>query len=109
MPKFNPVSKKQLEKCVRDLGNSHQKVAVLKFIHDKPFSLTSEICTGGGAINVPQVVKELRPTCQRYGIAIFNYLPQQRHTSRHGTKSQLHRWFIESIEQERTDQQLNTK
>ena len=94
---FTPVDDESLTKCLEALGNADQLKSVLLYLHENPFSLTYEICAGGGTINLPQSVKDLRPVCFRFGVNIVNYLPQKRHTSRFGKKSQLHRWYLERI------------
>ncbi|MGS2722433.1 hypothetical protein ACVBEJ_01730 [Porticoccus sp. GXU_MW_L64] len=95
MSNFKLVPQPILEKCLKSLGESEQEKSVLAYILSNPFNLTHEIAAGAGAINVPQVVKDLRPKCIKFGIEIFNYLPACRHINRHGRPSQLHRWYGE--------------
>lgn len=93
---FKRVKPETLEAVMRALGGASQQIAVLKYIHEHPDSFTHQIAGGAAAINVPDVAQRLRPICARYGIILINYLPSDKFVTRHGTKSQLHKWRIES-------------
>ena len=97
MNNFNSVNDELIHTCLLKLGRANQKKAVLNYIVKNPFSLTSKITANAGAINVPQVVKEINIRCNPYGLNIFNYCPNDKHKNRHGEISMLHRWFSEAV------------
>lgn len=100
MRNIKPVSREQLEACLKDLSRSKQKCSVIEYIFNHPHALTHKIAAGGGAINVPNIAKIVRPICKRHGIYIINYLPHSihQHINRYGSKTPVHRWFLLSIE-----------
>ena len=96
---FKRVSEKNLSECIKSLGGAVQMIAVL--LH--------QIAYGAGAINVPDVAQRLRPICKQHGIQLLNYLPDERLITRHGTKSLLHKWRLEGVEDSKSSDQELTK
>lgn len=84
-------------------------IAVLLHIYKHPDSYTHQIAYGAGAINVPDVAQRLRPICKQHGIQLLNYLPDERLITRHGTKSLLHKWRLEGVEDSKSSDQELTK
>lgn len=98
MTNYKPIDEKTIEDCRKSLGDSNQKRSVFDYILKHPDSFTHSIARGAGAINVPRVVKAIRPALIKHGVKIVNYLPAQKKKTRHGHTSQLNQWRLETVD-----------
>jgi len=88
----NLAALEDLESVFTDLQSADQQASVLRFMVEHPHSYTDVIAREGGAINVPDCVKHLRPKLERHGFVILHY-PAPRE-NRFGNMSPLHRWYV---------------
>lgn len=91
-PTNDLATMEELEPVFTELQSAKQRVSVLRFMVEHPYSHTDVIARGGGAINVPYCVKRLRPKLELHGFAILHY-PDPRE-NRFGAMSPLHRWYV---------------
>jgi len=88
----NLATLEDLKAVFADLRSADQQASVLKFMVEHPHSHTDVIAREGGAINVPDCVKHLRPKLERHGFLILHY-PAPRE-NRFGNMSSLHKWYV---------------
>jgi len=81
-----------LEPVFAELQRAKQQASVLRFMVEHPYSHTDVIARKGGAINVPDCVKHLRPKLERHGFVILHYVAPRE--NRFGELSPLHRWYV---------------
>ena len=91
-PTNNLVTIEELEPVFTELQSAKQQASVLRFMAEHPYSHTDVIARGGGAINVPDCVKNLRSKLERHGFLILHY-PAPRE-NRFGNMSPMHRWYV---------------
>jgi len=91
----NLATIEELKPVFTELQSAKQQASVLRFLAKHPHSYTDVIAREGGAINVPDCVKHLRPKLERHGFAIRHYSAPRE--NRFGNMSPLHRWYVGRI------------
>lgn len=90
-----PIPDEIIEKVLAELAPAKQQCAVFQYMLEHPLSYTDAIAREAGAINVPDVVQNLKPKLHKHGLQILSFADPR--PNRFGGKSPLHRWHVVQI------------